>query len=178
MGHVRILYHDRHDVQRQQAAWIETCQPSQIYWHLTYFVDLVRGDHHCGGRCIERVWPSHLTWQMLVITNISTDRLSPDTAKYTLLFIKIKSWIFVSEITPKNISSHKQRCPFRIYFTQKNFIDTKHIFCFSSDRVCVRGAGGAGAGGHGDGEAGRVPHLCGLLSPPPPPPRPAPAQHS
>ena len=40
--------------------------------------------------------------------------------------------------------------------------------------MCVRGAGGAGAGGHGDGEAGRVPHLCGLLSPPPP--RPAPPQ--
>ena len=35
---------------------------------------------------------------------------------------------------------------------------------FSPDRVCVRGAGGAGAGGHGDGEAGRVPHLRRLLT--------------
>ena len=34
---------------------------------------------------------------------------------------------------------------------------------FSPDRVRVRGAGGAGAGGHRDGEAGRVPHLRGLL---------------
>ena len=35
---------------------------------------------------------------------------------------------------------------------------------FSPDRVCVRGASGAGAGGHGDGEAGRVPHLRRLLT--------------
>merc|ERR1712047_92814 len=34
----------------------------------------------------------------------------------------------------------------------------------SPDRVCVRGASGAGAGGHGDGEAGRVPHLRRLLT--------------
>merc|ERR1712117_493601 len=34
----------------------------------------------------------------------------------------------------------------------------------SADRVCVRGASGAGAGGHGDGEAGRVPHLRRLLT--------------
>ena len=36
---------------------------------------------------------------------------------------------------------------------------------FSPDRVRVRGARGAGAGGHRDGEAGRVPHLRGLLGP-------------
>ena len=37
------------------------------------------------------------------------------------------------------------------------------LLIFSPDCLCVRGARGPRAGGHRDGEAGRVPHLRGLL---------------
>ena len=49
-----------------------------------------------------------------------------------------------------------------LHHTEQKMLNP-NLSIFSPDRLRVRGAGCSRAGGHRDGEAGRVPHLRGLL---------------